>query len=645
MIPERAALALSGLMALGGPVCVGGAAAQTPITTDSLRGPGRAVPFVAQGPLLCGGASLAMVQRYWGELGVYAEDYAELVSRDEGGIRTGALARALEDRGYQVRVLQNDPDAALARVRADTPVVALLETGEARYHYVVLVGVGPDRVRYHDPLKGPARERDRRGVLRRWAATGFWAMVAGPGPVPVEPDRGPAAGPAPTDPSTPLPPSLRDGLDALRAGRPATAAALAEGYLRATPEDDRHRFIAWQMLASARYTAGDRWAALEAWNRIDEPSVDLVQIRGLEATRYPVAVRVTGIRPRTMLTTSGLRRADRRLEQLPAVARARVAYRPLRDGSVTVEARVLERRRLPFGIIDLAGLGLGALVNRHADLELGPLLPVGERWRLTGGWREARSLAEGAVALPWAPLAAVVTVGAGWTEERYAGLRDRTRTWGGATVTRWVTADTRMAVDAGLERWDAGRRLGRVGLSVLWTRWADRVRLGATVHGWGGADGRWARARAAARARVPDGPKAWTFTLGGSVTSAGASPTVWDGAGAGALRAPLLRGHPLIRDGRIQGDAMGRGLVHGTLAWGWYLPAGPGTISFELFIDGARVWDPLTGDGPRSYADPGVELGVSSHRGAVALALARGRGEWVVSARVDAGTLPWLAVP
>jgi hypothetical protein len=45
------------------------------------------VPFVAQGPLLCGGAAAAMVERFWGARGVYGEDYQHLVRADEGGIR------------------------------------------------------------------------------------------------------------------------------------------------------------------------------------------------------------------------------------------------------------------------------------------------------------------------------------------------------------------------------------------------------------------------------------------------------------------------------------------------------------------------------------------------------------------------------
>lgn len=705
-------LALSGLLALGGPAYVGGAgdgaaaavaaaeadgtagagraAATEParaldrvpgsVQADTLRGPGDAVPYVAQGPLLCGGAAAAMVERYWGALGVYADDYADLVSTEEGGIRTRALADAVERQGLAVRVRRHDPAGALARVRADTPVVALLETGASRYHYVVVVAAGPDQVRYHDPLKGPGLAMDRAAFLDRWAPSSYWTLVAAPGTTaPAQADGAPGdtlaragaeprkGGEARTEAGEraeaeelaegeqraegALPRALDDGMAALRAGRPAAAADRVAAYLETAPPDDPHHELAWQMLASARYLAGDRAGALAAWNRIGEPPVDLVRVRGLPGLRHPAAVELTGLGVREPLTAGGLRLAGRRLGQVPAVRRARVEYRPLRDGSVHVDAYVLERRRAPFGALDLTALGLGALVNRRAAMAFGPLLGVGERWRIRGAWRDAQRLAEGAVAVPSPPLGAVVTLRAGWTEERFdtaaaaTAAGAHTRTWGTATARRWLTAGTRVGVTAGVERWDDGPRLARGGLSMLRTLADDRVRVGADLDGWVGPPGRFARGRAAARARAEAGSLAWTVVVGGSLASNGSPPTLWDGAGTGQLRAPLLRGHPLVRDGRITG-ALGRGLLHATLAWEWFTDVGPGRAALGLFVDGTRVWAPLAGrdDGPRDHLDPGVQLSVSDGDRQVAVSLARGDG-WVVSARVDAGTLPWLTVP
>ena len=51
------------------------------------------VPYVAQSELLCGGAAIAMIERWWGRRGVFAEDFAYLVHADSGGIFTTDMAQ------------------------------------------------------------------------------------------------------------------------------------------------------------------------------------------------------------------------------------------------------------------------------------------------------------------------------------------------------------------------------------------------------------------------------------------------------------------------------------------------------------------------------------------------------------------------
>lgn len=625
--------------------------AQAPTGAEELTGPGATVPYVAQGPLLCGGASAAMIERFWGALGVYAEDYAHLVSREAGGIRTGELAQVLAERGHRVDVLRDDPKSALERVRAGVPVMALLESGETRFHYVVVVAVGPDEVRFHDPIHAPERSLSHTEFMRRWAPSDYWALVTHPpeGDAAtgiVEPEADPEEGPT----TATLPPRLARALEDLRAGRPEEAAEKVRHYLDDRPDDAAHRGTAWEMLASARYLAGDEMGALAAWNVQDQPPVDLVQVRGLRALRYRTVVDPMGIRPRERLTPDGLRLARRRLLQLPSVELGRVGYRPLRDGSVEVEASVLERRRSPLTPLELASVGLGALVNHQAETGFGPLLPVGERWRLEGGWEPARPRAEVSVDVPWAPAAGVVTLRGGWMEERFATAAGTDelweRTWGRATLRRWMDARTRLGFSLGLERWEERGRLARMGASALASLASDRIRVGASVDGWAGGGDEFGRLRLASRAvHRPSEGREWTAVLGGTLASTGAPPTVWDGAGTGRVRAPLLRGHPLVREERMGGAALGRELLHGTLAHSWFAALGPGRASMELFVDAARVWDPFTGDGPRAYLDPGLELGLSAGARSVAVSLARGNGDWVLSARVGSGDLPWLSAP
>src|SRR5487761_2664384 len=61
------------------------------------------VPYVAQSELLCGGAALAMIERWWGRRGVYAEAFAYLVRPAAGGILTTELVLAARARGWQTQ--------------------------------------------------------------------------------------------------------------------------------------------------------------------------------------------------------------------------------------------------------------------------------------------------------------------------------------------------------------------------------------------------------------------------------------------------------------------------------------------------------------------------------------------------------------
>jgi hypothetical protein len=251
--------------------------------------------------------------------------------------------------------------------------------------------------------------------------------------------------------------------------------------------------------------------------------------------------------------------------------------------------------------------------------------------------------------VPWPPVDAVATIRGGWSEERFAsdGTADGAlgRTWGVASLRRWMTAGFRLGLAAGLERWAGQGRIGRVGISGLLSTRDDRLRIGADLDGWVGP-GSAARLRLASTARTGIRPgSGWSLTTGGSLLSGGSPPFLWDGAGVGRVRAPLLRGHPLVREDRLGRDAFGRGLLFGTLARAWSRSFGPGRLAVELFADAAGVWDPLVGDGPRSYLDPGVELRATDGDRLLAVSLARGGDEWVLSARVEAQGLPWLRVP
>src|SRR5918996_6277478 len=69
------------------------------------------VPFISQSELLCGGAAAAMVLRYWGERGVSAESFANLVDRSASGIRTDVLVADLVRRGWMAAAAAGSREA------------------------------------------------------------------------------------------------------------------------------------------------------------------------------------------------------------------------------------------------------------------------------------------------------------------------------------------------------------------------------------------------------------------------------------------------------------------------------------------------------------------------------------------------------
>jgi predicted double-glycine peptidase len=137
------------------------------------------VPFVSQSENLCGGAAVAMVLRYWGERGVFAEDFSPFLNASGSGIATDQLVEAVEARGTSA--FSFHPDEASARHHLDVgrPLVVLLEVGPDRYHYVVLVGFSAekDEVIVHDPVWGAFRRFESEAFRERWSGSGRWALL------------------------------------------------------------------------------------------------------------------------------------------------------------------------------------------------------------------------------------------------------------------------------------------------------------------------------------------------------------------------------------------------------------------------------------------------------------------------------------
>ena len=139
------------------------------------------VPDVRQPKALCGGAAAAMVFRYWGDRQADPNQFAPLIDRAAGGLATGVLAKAIEDRGWRVVRFTGSTGSVTDLLRDGRPVIVLLKVRNGRFHYVVVIGTTDKRIVVHDPARGRSRSIAVRTFLDAWEAAGFWALLVFPG--------------------------------------------------------------------------------------------------------------------------------------------------------------------------------------------------------------------------------------------------------------------------------------------------------------------------------------------------------------------------------------------------------------------------------------------------------------------------------
>lgn len=667
------------------------------------------VPYLPQSELLCGGAAAAMVLRYWGMSGVRAEDFADLVSETRGGIRATDLAARLRELGWDAFPFDGRFEEIRRHLRLGRPIISLLEVGEGRYHYVVLIGEAGDRLVLHDPAESPFQLVDRRELEAAWAATDGLSLLAVPSGNRAETVRepGPDDEAAPAELRDPelrdpelvrLTPECRARLDRavrlamggrldeadrllstgdcrgespflrelagvrLRRGRANEAVDLAR---RALDLDggDRH---AARTLATALYVLGDAEGALVAWNRAGQPTVDLIRILGLERISYRSVARQLGVRGGDRLTPRSLAMAARRLAELPAVAASRVDYLPTGSGRVDLVAGIAERAGLPTSPVPLVATGLRAAINREVALTAVSPLGRGEAWTAAWRWWERRPAVRFRLSTPAEfGRPAIVGVAGGWARETFAldpdaptARSEEERTGAELGWSSWLSPALRAELRAGYDRWLGVARDAATDPAGATTSSESHLRLGGSgeVRGAGerirfsaGAD-RWipldgggaftsvdARLEATSRTR-PDG----TVLSGRLYLESVARRTprsLWPGAGTGIARPNLLRAHPLLEDGVIEGRTFDRHLAGGGAeVTRWFAPATGLRLGGALFLDAARAWGERPGV---SLVDGGVGLRLTTAGGGPTLRLDLATGlsddEWALSVGWSSG--------
>ena len=610
------------------------------------------VPYLPQTTALCGGAALAMVLRYWGAAGVRPEDFAPALLPSGRGITTGTLARLAEERGYEARPFRGDPAEAAAQLEKGRPLIALSgDAAGSSGHYVVLLAWANRRVLLHDPAVGPFRVMAEKEWLERWTAAERWTLLVLPGPRREEPSRDAAQTSRQDDPCAALvgpavqkadqgdldsarrdltaaaelcPPSpapLREmgGLE-FRRGDWAAAAALAERAVARRPDDS----LSWRLLATSRFLEGQSEEALEAWNQVGEPKLDLVSIDGLERTPFRTVYDSLGAGPDDVLTPPLLLRARRRVDALPAAEGSRVSYRPLPQGRARLEVAIVERPTVDPLRPLLVESALRAFTDHQVGLSLANLTQTGDRGRVVWRWQSNRPQVSIAAAAPHAlGLPGVVTAEALWDEQSYrippggegAVVRE-TRKKASLSVEDWWWADTKAGATVGVDEWSDRGSYVSIAAHLDHRLAGDRVSIGGRLAGWAGPSGppfHTHALRVSARSRATGGRSpVLRLDVAYEGASSRAPLALWSGAGTGLGRDLLLRAHPLLRDGIVDSRCFGRDVLRAGLEGEAAVASlGPLGLDAAMFVDSAQVLAPLPGSSSRpGFVDLGAGLRV-----------------------------------
>lgn len=611
------------------------------------------VPFISQSEALCGGAAAAMVMRYWGERGIDAESFAHLVDRSAAGIRTSALIDELRGRGWNAIGLAGSEGRIARELSQGRPVLTLIEDRPGAYHYVVIVAATGSAVVFHDPARAPLRVLGRTEFDRRWRAAARWMAIV----LPLDDTPKPQA-PAPSPPaaaangcdaliadgvsqaqandlpaaersltmalSCPGPAALRElaGVRLLQRRWPDVT-ALASAAVAIEPRDEH----AWRLLATGRYVQSNPISALEAWNQVGEPRIDLLSMAGLERTRQRVVERLVGVSRDEVLTPDLFTRSGRRLDELPSAFSTRLDFSAVPGGLAELRGTINERPVLPADRWSYAAIGLKALANREIEVSTGSLTGGGER--LTGAWRFRPGRPRVGVRFdspaPWGGVWSVDGFASRESFDRDGVSRGR-RTGGSLSVANWTAPAIRLAVRGGVDSWAQTGAHATAGAAVRFVSRDDRLHAAVAADLWhGGKTFGLVDGRIAARSSTMKRDRVYLIRSGAAAASSAVPPDLWFAGDTGQAREPLLRAHPVLQDGRLLTQQLGRGIVHASFeAQQWWTVAVT-RVAAAAFLDAARVFRRLD---PASRTDVdaglGARLAIPGVRGVFRADVARG---------------------
>jgi hypothetical protein len=611
------------------------------------------VPFISQSEALCGGAAAAMIMRYWGARGLDAESFAHLVDRSAAGIRTTSLLDDIRRRGWTATAIAGTNEAIARQLSEGRPILTLIEDRPGTFHYIVLIGATPRAVVYHDPARTAFRTMSREAFDRRWSAADRWMALVVPPAASADVPPARASGAVPDAPCDAL---IADGIRlaqsndldeaerrltrALSCGGSASLRELAgirllqrrwsevSDLASAAVAEDPSDAHAWRLLATSRFVQDDRTGALDAWNRVGEPRVDLIRVDGLVRTRQRVVEDLLPVGRDDLLTRQHLVRARRQLRELPSAVFTDLAFVPVPSGLVELRASVAERSLIPADRWTLATLGMVATLRREVEVSSGALTGGGER--ITLGWRfwPGRPRVSAAIAAP-APWGGVWSVDAFTERQPFTddAIPPSRRRGAHLSASQWIAPWARASIRGGAERWDALDTFTTLGAGLRLLTTDDRLDGRIDITGWKASES-FGTIEAAATMRSTAERRGHVFVgrAGLGVTSVHTPADIWFAGDTGRARSVPLRAHPLITDGQIRVSQIGRQILHASgEAQRWWQGKAGMRFGAAAFIDVARVHrraEPLA----RNDADLGIgaRLAVPGVSGVVRIDVAKG---------------------
>ena len=601
------------------------------------------VPYVSQSEQLCGGAAVAMVLRFYGARDVVAEDFAGLVEPEAHGIRVSRLVDAVQARGWNAVALEGTAANVRERLAQGQPVIALVAASRDRYHYVVITSWTDSGVIVQDPAVGPDHRYSIHQFDQAWAKSDRTIVVIVPSDRIAVPSMSPNTAAREGSAPTPCDGLVASAVERAHAGNSAAAeqllnraaiecpassapvrelaglrltqtrfkeaAAFAGRAVNLDPSDRE----AWRLLGAAEYLDRRPGAALDAWNQIGEPRLDLVRVEGLDRSRYDAVADMVAVAHGEVISRDDLDLARRRIASLPAIAAARVDVEPRGQGAAQIDVAVVERPTFPRSIPEAGVVALRAGIDREVAVAVNDLTGFGDVLAVSYRWWENRPRTAVSFAAPGLfGTAAVWRLEASWETQSYAAggpaAAGEHRRRAALGVSGWSSPALRWDVSSGVDRWDAHGAFGFVGGELEHRSRDDRFGVHASATLWAGGSS-FGTTEIAADFSTSTSPIGWRMITTGGVAAASVHSVmdVWPGAGTGHAREALLRAHPLLDDGIVTGGAFGRTLEHATVELQrWPRTARLWNIGAAAFVDAAAAQHRLESTTAGAFADLGV---------------------------------------